>query len=84
MNLTDTQRSKIVKLLELSTKTMADGRQVVAEAMTDSHGCLSVLGNLADLIASGIEDDSDKMDKHIGRVVRQAVEAYAMSCIKEG
>lgn len=84
MTITDAQRDKIVKLLGLNPKSMTGGANVVAETLTDSHGCNQLLGELAGLIASGIEDDSDKMDKHIGRVVRQAVEAYALSCIKEG
>ena len=70
-------RHRLAAALDLRIGSLADGRALVAEALTDCHEANTTLGHLASRIRAAVLHDSAACDSEIGRIVREAVVGYA-------
>jgi hypothetical protein len=75
-------KNRVLTLLEVRSDRLADGPLLIAEALTDSKGCIQTLRQIAERIRASVETDSDAFDKAIGQIVREAVVEYAKGCAK--
>lgn len=75
-------RRRIAAALDLKSGSLADGRALVAEALTDCDDANSTLHSLAGQIRAAVLGDSAARDSEIGRIVREAVVGYARESLE--